>query len=125
MKKQRLDLSLIKDWVDSAEKNKSEPKDYFEDDATEIAKKHGLVYNRPPVQKKQNQTINVNESKVQTTKKQTEEFNEGMFGDAILNSDTFKHAVTKIILGNKELLTHLISEVLKHIDIKVQPKVQP
>lgn len=125
MKKQRLDLSLIKDWVKDANNNHQEPKDYFEDDAAEIAKKHGLVYNRPPVQKKQNQTINVNESKVQTNKKQTEVINEGMFGDAILNSETFKHAVTKIILGNKELLTHLISEVLKHIDIKVQPKGQP
>lgn len=112
------------DWIkDAKEKEKAvdQMASYFESEVADIASKHGLMMRKPAEQPK---TI---EKKIaaKPAKKEVaseEVYGEGMISDAIFQSDTFKKAVTSIVLGNKELLNHIIAETLKNIDITVHPK---
>lgn len=127
MKKQD---SQFLDWIkDANEKEKAVDKmaSYFESDVKDIAAKHGLMMKRNIVNESIEKKPAVNQgakTKVAKTKEVVadEVYGEGMISDAIFQSETFKKAVTSIVLGNKELLNHIIAETLKNIDITVHPK---
>lgn len=109
----------VQEWVTDAKKKTegvSKTRDYFENDAKEIATKHGLMFKKPMPQK----TINVVESK--NPKQPEEVIEEGMIGDAILNSETFKKAVMSVLMSNKKMLADIVNESLKNLHIEVRAK---
>lgn len=128
----------IAGWIQSAVKNdkKIDKNAFFEDDASEIAAKHGLVLKRPPMGQKKTSAPAGKPQRERTpivehvetarqkppAKEKQFTYEEGMIADAILGSESFRKAVVGIFMSNKKLIADLINESLRNLHIEVKTR---